>query len=127
MVQWDILVKEMEETNKTLAGDVFVSSACVAYLGAFTAPFRLEMVTKWVDLCRERGMVVSDPFSLVKTLATPVQMREWAIMTLPTDQMSLVCLRPCAPVRLRARACQSVCPWPGPPCTLSGCTGSSHS
>jgi dynein heavy chain len=89
VVQWDILVKEMEETNKTLAGDVFVSSACVAYLGAFTAPFRLEMVTKWVDLCRERGMVVSDPFSLVKTLATPVQMREWAIMTLPTDQMSL--------------------------------------
>jgi len=89
VVEWDQVVKQMEDEARTLAGDVFVSAACTAYLGAFTAPFRLEMVNQWLDLCRERGMVIMDPFSFIKTLATPVQMREWAIMTLPTDQMSL--------------------------------------
>ncbi len=48
------------------------------------APFRLDMVKKWCALCEERNILISGNFSLVGTLASPMQMREWAIMTLPT-------------------------------------------
>lgn len=78
----------------TLAGDVFLSSACIAYLGAFTAPFRLDMIKQWCALSEERGIVISGGFSLVGTLANQMQMREWAIMTLPTG----ICARACVGV-----------------------------
>ena len=89
VVRWDALIETMETDVKTLAGNVFLSSASIAYLGAFTAPFRRDMSEKWVELCHERNIKISDEFSLVSTLATPMQMREWAIMTLPTGARPL--------------------------------------
>ena len=72
-----------------LVGDVFLSSACISYFGPFTGEYRSALVDRWVKGCREKKIPVSgDAFSLVSVLGDPVQVREWNISGLPTDNVS---------------------------------------
>ena len=89
VIRWDALLEGMAKDTITLPGNVFLASAFIAYLGAFTTQYRTEIVSKWMELCDERGVPVSKDYSLINTMATPMQIREWSIMTLPTDNVSI--------------------------------------
>jgi dynein heavy chain len=71
-----------------LVGNMLLSSACIAYLGAFTAGFRTELTSTWVSVATGMAIPVDPAFSLVRLLADPVVVREWNAMGLPADDFS---------------------------------------
>ena len=56
-----------------LVGDVFLSAACISYMGAFTGAYRQKLVGSWLAGCRERDIPISHKFTLQAVLGTPVQ------------------------------------------------------
>lgn len=72
-----------------MTGDILVSSGEIAYLGAFTAAFRTEIIEEWVKETRAKEIPGSESFSLVNVLGNPVTMRQWNIDGLPSDNFSL--------------------------------------
>eukprot|EP00873_Tetraselmis_striata_P045243 jgi/Tetstr1/465507/TSEL_010176.t1 len=88
-VRWQQTADSLGEAMQLLVGDVFVSAACIAYYGAFTGGYRVGLVDDWVARCRGAAVPVSDNPSLRATLASPVEVREWNIWGLPTDDVSV--------------------------------------
>lgn len=39
-IRWDQTAEKIRQDTELLVGDVFISSACIAYYGAFTGPYR---------------------------------------------------------------------------------------
>jgi dynein heavy chain len=72
-----------------VVGDVFVSTACVAYYGAFTNVYRQMLVQKWTDRCTELGIPVTSSMTIVSVLADPYEIRQWNTDGLPRDQVSI--------------------------------------
>ncbi|XP_065655373.1 dynein axonemal heavy chain 7 isoform X2 [Hydra vulgaris] len=87
--RWSKRAKELEKLYKNLAGDVLVSSAVIAYLGAFTSSYRQEQTEKWTKSCSLAGVSCSDSVSATLTLGDPVKIRSWNIFGLPNDSFSV--------------------------------------
>ena len=81
---------ELEIGN--VVGNVFVAAACVAYFGAFTSLYRNELISSWIQRCKELGIPVSDEFSLINVLADPFEIRQWNADGLPRDPVSITWL-----------------------------------
>ncbi|KAJ9465464.1 Dynein-1-beta heavy chain [Diplonema papillatum] len=88
VVRWDAMITRFKEDMVTLPANVFLASASIAYFGAFSPSFRAELVAMWVETAKERGLPIAPDYSLSTTLGDPMQIREWQIMSLPTDQTS---------------------------------------
>jgi|AntDeeMetagen681_2_1112603.scaffolds.fasta_scaffold19050_1 hypothetical protein len=56
-------------------GDVFLSAASIAYYGAFTRAFRIDLVAEWISETTARSIPVSADSTLKATLASPVEVR----------------------------------------------------
>uniref|UniRef100_A0A1I8IF50 EF-hand domain-containing protein n=1 Tax=Macrostomum lignano TaxID=282301 RepID=A0A1I8IF50_9PLAT len=87
--RWKEAAHELGFAYTNLTGDILISSGIVAYLGAFTSAFRQEQTLSWVAAVREHNIPVSERFSLVQTLGSPVEIRTWNINGLPTDDFSV--------------------------------------
>ncbi|XP_070559259.1 dynein axonemal heavy chain 3-like isoform X5 [Ptychodera flava] len=87
--RWIQLTEELTDTYNNIVGDVLLSSAIVAYLGAFTLSFRQECLKQWYAMCQEKEIPVSGDFSLVNTLGDPVKTRDWTLAGLPVDNFSI--------------------------------------
>lgn len=48
-MRWGATAESIEAATKLLVGDVFLAAGCIAYLGAFTGPFR------WVEFAGWKG------------------------------------------------------------------------
>ena len=79
----------MSRITRISRGDVFLSAACIAYFGAFTGSYRDELVQRWVSRCKELDIPVTDDCTLRGTLASAVEVRDWNIWGLPTDNVSV--------------------------------------
>jgi len=86
--RWTQSAKDLSDLFDNVAGDVLVSAGVVAYLGPFTADFRVEQIKKWVDGCQELEIPCSETISLAGTLGDPVKIRSWNIAGLPVDNFS---------------------------------------
>ncbi|KAM6407469.1 LOW QUALITY PROTEIN: dynein axonemal heavy chain 3 [Rhynochetos jubatus] len=71
-----------------LTGDVLLSSGTVAYLGAFTADYRLKCQKQWKVLCNEKNILCLSDFSLSNTLGDPVNIHAWQTAGLAIDSFS---------------------------------------
>ena len=80
-----------------MVGNVFVAAACVAYFGAFTSLYRNELISSWIQRCKELGIPVSDEFSLINVLADPFEIRQWNADGLPRDPVSITGLEQIKP------------------------------
>lgn len=80
-----MLTQELEY----VPGDVLVSAACVAYLGAFSTEYRNELCSQWVTKCREQEIPSSSEFHLLKVLGDPYEIRQWTVDGLPKDDISI--------------------------------------
>ncbi|XP_038073730.1 dynein heavy chain 3, axonemal-like isoform X4 [Patiria miniata] len=87
--RWMQQAEELGETFTNIVGDVLISAGVVAYLGIFTLSFRQECLKDWYALCKEKGIPVSDVFSLSATLGDPVKIRDWQLAGLPVDNFSI--------------------------------------
>ena len=52
-IRWQERVVEYEVAMEHVVGDVFIATACVAYLGAFTSKYRELLVTQWIENCQK--------------------------------------------------------------------------
>ncbi|XP_049864535.1 dynein axonemal heavy chain 6 [Schistocerca gregaria] len=87
-LRWEKSVKDLKEALITVVGDVLVAAACVAYLGAFTNNYRIELVQKWVEHIMALEIPASEVFSLINVLADPFEIRQWNVYGLPRDNVS---------------------------------------
>lgn len=87
--RWTDIAQRLGLLYNNIVGDVLLSSAVVAYLGAFTTDFRQECVAEWHSQCRTRDIPCSETFSMLATLGEPVKIRSWNIAGLPVDNFSI--------------------------------------
>ena len=88
-MRWKDTADEIGHQTSLLVGDVFLSAACIAYFGAFTGAYREALVEGWVGRCQELEIPVSYDCSLRGTLASAVEVRDWNMWGLPTDNVSV--------------------------------------
>lgn len=87
--QFDLsIIQEFNIQLGNVVGDVFVSSAAVAYYGAFTAVYRTRLITQWTDKCQELEIPVTPGMTIINVLSDPFQVRQWNTEGLPKDQLS---------------------------------------
>jgi len=87
--RWTAVAQELQVEFVHLTGDVLVSSAYVAYLGAFMKNYRDDVISQWIHLLGELSVPRSDTFVLSKVLGDPVKIRDWSINGLPSDAFSI--------------------------------------
>eukprot|EP00903_Cladosiphon_okamuranus_P017642 g16249.t1 len=87
--RWTATAQDILDHEVNLTGDIFLSAAFLSYLGAFTGPFRNSLVASWTVMLRDKGVRVSDGFSLAQVLIRPVLLREWHLQGLPSDKTSV--------------------------------------
>lgn len=88
-VRWKDSIKDLSDELWAVPGDVLVSSACVAYLGAFPISYRRELINIWVAKCKEYNIPSSSFFDLVKILGEAYTIRTWIMHGLPRDEVSV--------------------------------------
>uniref|UniRef100_A0A8C1EJH5 Dynein axonemal heavy chain 7 n=1 Tax=Cyprinus carpio carpio TaxID=630221 RepID=A0A8C1EJH5_CYPCA len=81
--RWSETAYNLGELYNNLTGDILISAAIVAYLGAFTSSFR--------QVCQLilQGIPCSKNMSLMNSLGEPVKIRSWTIAGLPSDSFSI--------------------------------------
>lgn len=52
LFRWAQAAEDLQNTYDNLTGDVLISAGVIAYLGAFTAGFRLDCIKSWTALCQ---------------------------------------------------------------------------
>ena len=77
--RWTQSAKDLTDLFDNVAGDVLVSAGVVAYLGPFTADFRVDQIASWIDGCNELEIPCSEKITLAGTLGDPVKIRSWNI------------------------------------------------
>jgi len=87
-VRWESTVARLDVTYNHIVGDVLVSAASIAYLGAFTAAYRHALTTEWRMRLTESTIAHSEGCNIRSTLGDAVQIRAWNLAGLPTDELS---------------------------------------
>lgn len=87
--RWRENIEEFNSQLCNVTGDVFISAACVAYFGAFTNNYRMELVDHWSCHCKQLEIPISDDFSLKNIMADPFEIQQWHTDGLPRDQVSI--------------------------------------
>lgn len=50
--RWTDTAQSLARAYVNLTGDMLVSAGIIAYLGAFTAAYRVKIIDQFVDLCK---------------------------------------------------------------------------
>ena len=87
--RWKQVAAGLKVDYTNLTGDVLLCAGYIAYLGAFTQPYRDEVLGKWIEQCKAGGIPCSDTFKLITVLGEPVKIQQWAIDGLPNDSFSV--------------------------------------
>ena len=75
--RWTATTETLAQAYASLDGDCLIAAAVIAYMGPFTSTFREEMVTRFAQLCSERGVPCgAGRFSLAAVLGQPVTIRQ---------------------------------------------------
>eukprot|EP00929_Paragymnodinium_shiwhaense_P084438 TRINITY_DN45140_c0_g3_i1.p1 TRINITY_DN45140_c0_g3~~TRINITY_DN45140_c0_g3_i1.p1 ORF type:complete len:3041 (-),score=707.73 TRINITY_DN45140_c0_g3_i1:180-8204(-) len=93
--RWAEQAARHTEDMTSLAGDVLVAAACVAYFGAFGEARRASLVSAWLDLYGEIGVqsAASSPnaneerWALQRVMVQPTVVLEWRQQGLPDDKV----------------------------------------
>ncbi|KAM6202366.1 dynein axonemal heavy chain 6 [Rhynchocyon petersi] len=87
-VRWEESIQRFEDELSNVVGNVFISAACVAYYGAFTAQYRQLLVDWWINDCLYLNIPIDTSFSLINILGDPYEIRQWNADGLPRDSIS---------------------------------------
>lgn len=88
-VRWQETVHSLTASEASLVGDVLVAAASIAYLGPFTADYRMDLCAAWRTNMAALHLPVSEGATLLSTAQDAVQMRQWLIAGLPSDTISM--------------------------------------
>ncbi|XP_077989551.1 dynein axonemal heavy chain 6-like [Glandiceps talaboti] len=87
-IRWADSMEELEGKLLGIVGDTLVSAGSIAYLGPFTAPYRRDMVARWVEWCHLSQIPVSENYTIIKAMVDPNTVRRWQSEGLPQDNHS---------------------------------------
>ncbi|KXZ49087.1 hypothetical protein GPECTOR_23g2 [Gonium pectorale] len=87
--RWTEAAAKLGRQYECLIGDMLIAAGVIGYLGAFTAAYREQVVSKWIEACASARIPRSANFSLAAALGDPVKIRSWTIDGLPNDAFSI--------------------------------------
>ena len=111
-IRWHEEAQALKAKIGDLPGNVAVAAAGMAYLGAFTSPYRASLSSEWIDMLIVKGVPItfatergvkenekktegkqqqqtqSPSVSLTSVLGDPVIIRQWGLDGLPADAFS---------------------------------------
>ncbi|BGP05267.1 dynein heavy chain [Rhodotorula toruloides] len=85
--RWEAGSKTFEEQMSTVAGDVLLSAAFLAYAGYFDQSYRQAMWQGWANHLSDAGIEYKPELSLTEYLSTADERLEWHSRGLPTDEL----------------------------------------
>jgi dynein heavy chain len=89
-VRWKETVEILSESKDKLLGDIFLSSASIAYHGPFTDKFRNHLFSIWKENMTDVLEIEFSPnFSMETTIVDPSIVREWNAKGLPSNSASI--------------------------------------
>ncbi|XP_032374898.1 dynein heavy chain 11, axonemal isoform X1 [Etheostoma spectabile] len=89
--RWSQAIAEYEKQQKTLCGDVLITSAFVSYMGYFTRQYRLELLNNaWIPflLSQKVSVPLTDGLDPILMLTDDATVAAWHNQGLPNDRMS---------------------------------------
>ena len=88
--RWTESIAQFEITERNYVGDVMVASAFVSYIGAFSLPFREQLVDeKWIKDMIERKMPMTEGVKPLDLLCDVAKIAGWNTEGLPNDTVSV--------------------------------------
>lgn len=88
--RWTADLEDLKKQRVRLLGDCLIGSAFLSYVGAFSWEFRSDLVNlEWLKNLREKGVPLSDPFTLEALLTNDVEISKWTSENLPPDELSI--------------------------------------
>ena len=78
-VRWETTVASLDIAYNNIVGDVLISAATIAYLGAFTSNYRASMVADWRKRISDATLQHTEASNIRLTLGDAVQIRAWQI------------------------------------------------
>lgn len=61
-IRWTLNIKDLTSELWTITGDVLLSAASVAYLGPFSATYRVMLTDRWLIECENYKIAVRKDF-----------------------------------------------------------------
>ncbi|XP_028435224.1 dynein heavy chain 11, axonemal isoform X2 [Perca flavescens] len=89
--RWSQTIIEYEKQQKTLCGDVLITSAFVSYMGYFTRQYRVELLNNaWIPFLQSQKVSVplTDGLDPILMLTDDATVAAWHNQGLPNDRMS---------------------------------------
>lgn len=87
--RWLAAADTLQKSYDTLPGDILISCGVIAYLGPFTASYRMENIDKWKTFVKSLNIPCSQDYNFVKILGTEIKINSWNIFSLPRDSFSI--------------------------------------
>ncbi|MEQ2200090.1 hypothetical protein XENOCAPTIV_022255, partial [Xenoophorus captivus] len=89
--RWSQTIVQYEKQQKTLCGDVLLTSAFISYLGYFTSQYRVELFNNsWVPFLQSQkvSVALTDGLDPILMLTDDATVAAWHNQGLPSDRMS---------------------------------------
>ncbi|XP_051263753.1 dynein axonemal heavy chain 11 isoform X2 [Dicentrarchus labrax] len=89
--RWSHAIVQYQKQQKTLCGDVLITSAFVSYMGYFTRPYRVELLNNaWIPFLQSQEVSVplTDGLDPILMLTDDATVAAWHNQCLPNDRMS---------------------------------------
>ncbi|XP_041843992.1 dynein heavy chain 11, axonemal [Melanotaenia boesemani] len=90
--RWSQAIVQYEQQQKTLCGDVLLTSAFVSYMGYFTSQYRVELFNNvWIPFLQSQKVSVplTDGLDPILMLTDDATVAAWHNQGLPNDRMSI--------------------------------------
>ncbi|XP_015255846.1 PREDICTED: dynein heavy chain 11, axonemal [Cyprinodon variegatus] len=89
--RWSQAIVQYEKQQKTLCGDVLLTSAFMSYLGYFTSQYRVELFkNSWIPFLQSQkvSVALTDGLDPILMLTDDATVAAWHNQGLPNDRMS---------------------------------------
>ncbi|XP_011705566.1 PREDICTED: dynein heavy chain 7, axonemal-like, partial [Wasmannia auropunctata] len=87
--RWTTAAENIQKSFESLPGDILISCGMIAYLGPFTANFRIENVKKWQMHVARSNIPCSQEYNFIELLGSEIKINSWHILGLPQDYFSI--------------------------------------
>lgn len=87
--RWTAAAEKLQVSFETLPGDILISCGMIAYLGSFTANFRIENLKKWQIYVACSNIPCSQQYNFIEILGSEVKINSWHMLGLPRDIFSI--------------------------------------
>eukprot|EP00397_Hematodinium_sp_SG-2012_P000140 GEMP01000140.1.p1 GENE.GEMP01000140.1~~GEMP01000140.1.p1 ORF type:complete len:2733 (+),score=458.69 GEMP01000140.1:292-8199(+) len=88
-VRWDAASVILERDLQFVVGNVLLAAGFISYIGPYNVEFRKALVADWILKAREIDLPADPEWKLANVLVDPAEVRQWNILGLPEDDLSI--------------------------------------